>query len=686
MKYPQPNDRYDCSVLCSNFMEIERNFKLQSDEIDRVRKDSVHNKGAILNKAEGENISVNDSAEAIPFSLKLFGKAKQQTTSGKNKFDFENTKWSINSSATVSKNNGILTIQTNGERVSGVYCYTLTEDLIGKTLTFSADITISNGSKILFGMGSALADSSIIANQKTKKSFTLTPTNNSGFVIYSGEDLVKTITVENIQLEVGELTEYEEYSGGMASPNPEFPQEIEVSGESYNLLENTAESQIINGGTVTVNEDKSITVNGTFAAETTLILNRVDLKANTGYILSGCPSGGSITTYRLLFQESSLGYAQDTGNGVSVTPKEDIESARITLQIFSGTINNLTFYPMIRKASVKNDRYMPYGKGSVEVKSVGKNLCGNLTNEELDVSTGQIKRVSSVFICSGYFPIKENTPYRISVNGSLIEGRMFYYDKDKNFISSVNSNTHTSPIGARYARMHNGNYNGDLTLKIQIEEGIVTPFEPYKETKPTIPTDGLAGIPVSSGGNYTDSNGQQWIANEIVKYADGSGERIQRVGKTEFTSETTWEKVRSKQFYTMLDSKKYLNDSFGLCSVMLSKNNDATNNIFINTSGAIRLNYETEEVEIIKEIMADSYYYGILAEPIRTPLTAEEISEIEKLSMFNPVTNISNDADVNMVVEYIADTNIYIDNLKAAHDADIRKLTAAIEALGGTVE
>ena len=54
--------------------------------------------------------------------------------------------------------------------------------------------------------------------------------------------------------------------------------------------------------------------------------------------------------------------------------------------------------------------------------------------------------------------------------------------------------------------------------------------------------------------------------------------------------------------------------------------------------------------------------------------------------MFNPVTNISNDADVNMAVEYIADTNIYIDNLKAVHDADIRKLTAAIEALGGTVE
>lgn len=54
--------------------------------------------------------------------------------------------------------------------------------------------------------------------------------------------------------------------------------------------------------------------------------------------------------------------------------------------------------------------------------------------------------------------------------------------------------------------------------------------------------------------------------------------------------------------------------------------------------------------------------YYILKEPITTPLTAEQIAEIEKICTFYPVTNISNDADCGMKVTYLADSKIYIDN------------------------
>ena len=41
-------------------------------------------------------------------------------------------------------------------------------------------------------------------------------------------------------------------------------------------------------------------------------------------------------------------------------------------------------------------------------------------------------------------------------------------------------------------------------------------YEPYREQLLTIPTpNGLPGIPVTSGGNYTDENGQQWICDEL---------------------------------------------------------------------------------------------------------------------------------------------------------------------------
>ena len=62
-------------------------------------------------------------------------------------------------------------------------------------------------------------------------------------------------------------------------------------------------------------------------------------------------------------------------------------------------------------------------------------------------------------------------------------------------------------------------------------------YEPYREQLLTLPTpNGLPGIPVTSGGNYTDENGQQWICDEINLE---SGVKIQRVDKAAFDSTKT---------------------------------------------------------------------------------------------------------------------------------------------------
>ena len=56
------------------------------------------------------------------------------------------------------------------------------------------------------------------------------------------------------------------------------------------------------------------------------------------------------------------------------------------------------------------------------------------------------------------------------------------------------------------------------------------PYSPYHEQLLTLPTpNGLPGIPVTSGGNYTDPTGQQWICDE-VDFARGV--RVQRIDKT----------------------------------------------------------------------------------------------------------------------------------------------------------
>lgn len=62
-------------------------------------------------------------------------------------------------------------------------------------------------------------------------------------------------------------------------------------------------------------------------------------------------------------------------------------------------------------------------------------------------------------------------------------------------------------------------------------------YEPYREQLLTLPTpNGLPGIPVTSGGNYTDQNGQQWVCDEVDLER---GVKVQRVDKTAFDSTKT---------------------------------------------------------------------------------------------------------------------------------------------------
>ena len=70
-------------------------------------------------------------------------------------------------------------------------------------------------------------------------------------------------------------------------------------------------------------------------------------------------------------------------------------------------------------------------------------------------------------------------------------------------------------------------------VKIQLELGTTaTAYSPYHEQLLTLPTpNGLPGIPVTSGGNYTDPQGQQWVCDEVDF---GKSVKVQRVDKAAF--------------------------------------------------------------------------------------------------------------------------------------------------------
>lgn len=63
------------------------------------------------------------------------------------------------------------------------------------------------------------------------------------------------------------------------------------------------------------------------------------------------------------------------------------------------------------------------------------------------------------------------------------------------------------------------------------------PYSPYHEQLLTLSTpNGLPGIPVASGGNYTDSTGQQWVCDEVNMER---GVKVQRIDKGAFDSTKT---------------------------------------------------------------------------------------------------------------------------------------------------
>lgn len=130
-----------------------------------------------------------------------------------------------------------------------------------------------------------------------------------------------------------------------------------------NLLKNTATSQTINGVTFTGNSDGSITCNGT--ASDNVLVNIIPSTFSLpegAYILNGAPPGGGQSyNFKLDVRVSTRIYYPDIGNGIqfNILQNEKITMCRIA--IYSGyTCDNLTFYPMLRKADITDDTYEPY--------------------------------------------------------------------------------------------------------------------------------------------------------------------------------------------------------------------------------------------------------------------------------------------------------------------------------------
>ena len=284
---------------------------------------------------------------------------------------------------------------------------------------------------------------------------------------------------------------------------------IGVKNTGKNLLENTGVSNTSNGVTFTVNDDKTILVNGNNdgTANSNFIINNYSLKAGT-YILNGCPSGGSSTTYRLAIQKTSdwsiLGL--DTGSGSKQFTIDEATNIQVAIFIQKGqTISNLLFKPMIRLSSIIDDTYEPYQSASLlfQLDQPLRSL-PNGVKDELVIENGRtkiIKRIGKVVLDGSddenWTLNGSNQGYGIVINdvggnsdGSIISGG--YCDclsetMQNNIYSGIKDNVFAT-IGGTVHKIY-VRYNSSITsialLKEQLNsQPIIVQYElakPYTE-------------------------------------------------------------------------------------------------------------------------------------------------------------------------------------------------------------
>ena len=131
--------------------------------------------------------------------------------------------------------------------------------------------------------------------------------------------------------------------------------QTQKTGKNLLSLPFSSSSQF--GITVTKNSDGTLTVNGTATADAAVIFNTsVTLSAGT-YTLSGCPSGGSSSTYNLNLDQLST--MRDNGSGVTFTLNSERTSTAYVSVKSGVTMNNVIFKPMIVSGSTSGD-FEPY--------------------------------------------------------------------------------------------------------------------------------------------------------------------------------------------------------------------------------------------------------------------------------------------------------------------------------------
>lgn len=169
--------------------------------------------------------------------------------------------------------------------------------------------------------------------------------------------------------------------------------------------------------------------------------------------------------------------------------------------------------------------------------------------------------------------------------------------------------------------------------------------------------NGLCGIPVDTGGNYTDSTGQQWICDEIdfergVFVQRVKKDTVKTLNRLQETDEqgryADWNVFSSGYVTAEVKSIIAIASYFTWASPQSSKWIGAVHDFGIYISPPQNTDYTVDTLKSYLTPLLPFEVCGVLATPIETPLTAEELAAYKAIKSYPHYTRITSGANMKV--------------------------------------
>ena len=200
---------------------LENQLNVISESVAELDNKLGNAANGIVNKTSGNSIVVNDSFESRLRGLRVFGRTEQFTTTGKNLFNPENLiqgYFSIGNTTSLSA----------AAETTSIWCECEPNTIYTVSKTLGARFYIGYTTEVP-ALGVSVT---YIANTESQTSLSYTSGDEATYLVaYVHHTKHDTISLEemlaSVQIEKGSVaTAYETYTGGIPSPNPQYPQEL----------------------------------------------------------------------------------------------------------------------------------------------------------------------------------------------------------------------------------------------------------------------------------------------------------------------------------------------------------------------------------------------------------------------------------------------------------------------------